>query len=198
MDDATLQFYRSNAEAYAQREITSRKARMTAFLAKLTPGAFILELGCGAGGRHRRDAGAGFCGSRHRRIAGNGGGSLTPARTSVETLLFDQLDETETYDAVWANACLLHVPRPELAGVLARISKALKPGGIFFASYKTGEADGRDTLNRYYNYPSSDWLRATYAEAGDWSELSIDTGEVKGFDDKPASMLFVIASKPRN
>ena len=46
MDDATLQFYRQNAEAYARREITSRYARMTKFLALLPSDAAILELGC--------------------------------------------------------------------------------------------------------------------------------------------------------
>ena len=59
----------------------------------------------------------------------------------------------------WANACLLHVPRDELAGVLGLIRRALKPAGTFYASYKTGDGAGRDTLNRYYNYPSPDWLR---------------------------------------
>ena len=39
VDDDTLQFYRRHAEAYAQREITSRQARMTRFLAPLPPGA---------------------------------------------------------------------------------------------------------------------------------------------------------------
>ena len=87
---------------------------------------------------------------------------------TVETLLFHDLDEVEAYDGVWANACLLHVPRTELADVLARIWRALKPAGYFFASYKEGDGDGRDTLNRYYNYPSQDWLRATYADAGNW------------------------------
>ncbi len=109
--------------------------------------------------------------------------------------MFHDLDEVEAYDGVWANACLLHVPRPELADVLARIWRALKPAGYFFASYKEGDGDGRDTLNRYYNYPSQDWLRATYAEAGNWNSLSIESGEVKGFDDKMASMLFVVAKK---
>src|SRR4029079_9049119 len=67
---------------------------------------------------------------------------------AVGTLLFDDLDEVEMYDGVWANACLLHVPRDELAPILALIWRAIKPGGYFYASYKTGEADGRDTLNR--------------------------------------------------
>jgi SAM-dependent methyltransferase len=113
----------------------------------------------------------------------------------VETLLFHDLNEVEAYDGVWANACLLHVPRSELADVLALIWRALKPGGHFYASFKTGAAEGRDSLDRYYNYPTPDWLRATYSEAGFRSPLAIETGEVRGFDDKSAEMLFVVARK---
>ena len=195
MDEETLQFYRGNAEAYAGREITSREARLTAFLALPPPGATILELGCGAGGDTAEMLARGF------DVRATDGSPEMAAVASkrlgrtVETLLFHDLDDVEAYDGVWANACLLHVPRNELADILGLIWRALKPEGVFFASYKTGDADGRDTLNRYYNYPSPDWLRATYAEAGKWNSLSIASGEVKGFDDKMASMLFVIARK---
>ena len=195
MDEDTLQFYRANATAYAGREITSRQARLTAFLALLAADAVILELGCGAGGDTAEMLARGF---DVRPTDGSPEMAAVASKhlgRTVETLLFHDLDEAETYDGVWANACLLHVPRAGLADVLARIRRALKPAGYFFASYKEGEADGRDTLNRYYNYPSQDWLRATYADAGKWDSLSIDTGEVKGFDDKMASMLFVVAQK---
>ncbi len=195
MDEATLQFYRSNAEAYAGRTFSSRQARLMAFLARLSPGASILELGCGAGGDTAEMLARGFDVRPTDGSPEMAGVASKHLGRMVETLLFHDLDEVETYDAVWANACLLHVPRPELADVLARIWRALKPAGYFFASYKEGEADGRDTLDRYYNYPSPDWLRATYAEAGRWSALSIETGEVVGFDDKMASMLFVVAQK---
>jgi SAM-dependent methyltransferase len=195
VDDATLQFYRRNAEAYAKREITSRYARLTKFLALLPPGAAILELGCGAGGDAAEMLARGY--------------DVTPTDGSpemadvasrrlgrpVKTLLFHELDATEAYDGVWANACLLHVPRDQLASVLALIRRALKPGGAFYASYKSGDGDGRDTLNRYYNYPTEDWLRATYAQSGAWSGLSIETGEVRGFDDAMAEMFFVLARK---
>ena len=50
-----------------------------------------------------------------RRIAGNGRGRSRRLGRPVETLLFHDLDEVEAYDGVWANACLLHVPRDELA-----------------------------------------------------------------------------------
>ncbi len=195
MDHDTLQFYRQNAEAYAQREISSRHARMTRFLAQLAPGAKILELGCGAGGDSAEMLARGF-----DVRATDGSPELADIAAKrlgrpVETLLFGELDEVEAYDAVWANACLLHVPRDQLGDILALIWRALKPAGYFYASYKEGDADGRDTLNRYYNYPSPDWLRATYAQAGKWDSVAIESGEVKGFDDKQASMLFVVARK---
>ena len=195
MDEATLQFYRGNAEAYAKRTFTSRQARLIAFLALLPPGASILELGCGAGGDTAEMLTRGF---DVRPTDGSPEMAAVASKhlgRTVETLLFHDLDEVDAYDAVWANACLLHVPRAELADVLARIWRALKPAGVFYASYKAGEDDGRDTLNRYYNYPSPDWLRATYADAGEWSSLTMETGQVIGFDDKMASMLFVVAQK---
>jgi cyclopropane fatty-acyl-phospholipid synthase-like methyltransferase len=194
VDEATLQFYRSNAEAYAEREI-AKHTRLTRFLALLAPGATVLELGCGAGAASAEMLARGF------DVRATDGSPEMAAEASrrlgrrVETLLFHDLDEVETYDGVWANACLLHVPRSELAHVLTLVWRALKPGGHFYASFKTGDAEGRDTLNRYYNYPSPDWLRATYPEAGRWGSLSIETGDVRGFDDKPAAMLFIVARK---
>jgi SAM-dependent methyltransferase len=194
VDEDTLGFYRSNAQAYAEREI-AKHTRLARFLALLPPGARVLELGCGAGAASAEMIARGF------DVEPTDGSPEMAAEASrrlgrpVATLLFHDLDEVEAYDGVWANACLLHVPRPELARVLALIWRALKAGGHFYASFKAGEGDGRDTLNRYYNYPSPDWLRATYSDAGDWSSLSIETGEVRGFDNEWAPMLFVVARK---
>jgi SAM-dependent methyltransferase len=194
VDEETLQFYRSNAEAYARREIAAH-TRLMRFLALLAPGAAVLELGCGAGAASAEMLAKGF------EVRPTDGSPEMAREASqrlgrpVETLLFHHLDEVAAYDAVWANACLLHVPRQELAHILTLIRRALRPDGYFYASYKTGDADGRDALNRYYNYPSPDWLRASYANAGDWSSLSIETGEVTGFDGKRAQMLFVTARK---
>jgi SAM-dependent methyltransferase len=194
VDKETLQFYSGNAKAYAGREVT-RHTRLTRFLALLPAGANILELGCGAGADSEKMLASGY---DVRPTDGSPEMADEAARRlgrPVETLLFHELDAVDTYDGVWANACLLHVPRPELGQVLALIRRALKPGGYFYASFKTGTAEGRDKLNRYYNYPTSDWLRATYSEAGSWSSLSIETGEVRGFDNEQAAMLFVVAQK---
>jgi SAM-dependent methyltransferase len=113
----------------------------------------------------------------------------------VEAMLFHELDERAAYDGVWASACLLHVPRDELAGILARIHRALKPDGLFYASYKVGHDDGRDSLGRYYNYPSPEWLDETYAGAGAWTRVKSDTSEIKSFDEAPATMLHLVMRK---
>ncbi|HYI28827.1 MAG TPA: class I SAM-dependent methyltransferase [Bradyrhizobium sp.] len=195
MDEDTLQFYRSNAQAYAGREITSRQAQLNRFLLLLQPGAAILELGCGAGGDSAEILARGFDLSPTDGSPEMAEVASRRLGRPVETLLFHDLDEVEAYDGVWANACLLHVPRPDLAQVLTLIWRALKSGGLFYASFKAGEEDGRDTLNRYYNYPSPEWLRDTYASAGSWMSLAIEKGEVRGFDGERAEMLFVLARK---
>jgi SAM-dependent methyltransferase len=194
LDEDTLQFYRSHAQAYAERAI-AKHTRLTRFLALLPPGAKVLELGCGAGAASAEMMARGF------DVDPTDGSPEMAAQASsnlgrpVQTLLFHDIDKADTYHGVWANACLLHVPRPELAQVLRLICCALKPGGYFYASFKSGDAEGRDTLNRYYNYPSADWLRTNYADAGSWSSISIETGEVFGFDNEWAPMLFVVARK---
>jgi SAM-dependent methyltransferase len=194
MDRQTLQFYGSNAQAYAEREVT-KHSRLIRFLALLAPGATVLELGCGAGADSAEMLARGF--DVHPTDGSPEMASIASRRLGrpVETLLFHDLNQVEAYDGVWANACLLHVARSELAKILAQIWRALRPAGYFYASFKTGAAEGRDKLNRYYNYPTPDWLRATYTEAGNWRSLSIETGEVRGFDDKLAEMLFVVAQK---
>lgn len=54
----------------------------------------------------------------------------------VRVMRFDELNEVEVFDGVWANACLLHVPFGSLASVLSLIRASLRVNGILFASFK--------------------------------------------------------------
>lgn len=194
VDEDTLQFYRRNAEAYAGWA-KAPSTRLKAFLGLLPPRGAILELGCGAGNHAAVMLAEGFV---LRATDGSPEMAAVAAQRlghPVEAMLFDELDEQEAYDGVWASACLLHVPRDELAGVFTRIHRAMKPSGLFYASYKIGHDDGRDSIGRYYNYPSPDWLLATYASSGAWTQLSSDTSEIKSFDEAPATMLHVVVRK---
>jgi SAM-dependent methyltransferase len=194
VDDETLQFYRSNAQSYADWA-KAPSTRLRGFLALLPPGGSILELGCGAGNHSAVMLEAGFA---VRATDGSPEMAEIAARRlghPVEAMLFHELNARETYDGVWASACLLHVPRDELAGIFTRIHRALKPSGVFYASFKIGEGDGRDNLGRYYNYPSPDWLRATYAVAGTWDSLTSDSSVIQSFDATPANMLHLVVRK---
>jgi hypothetical protein len=66
---------------------------------------------------------------------------------------------------------------------------------MFYASFKLGEGEGRDSLDRYYNYPSEEWLMAAFAAAGTWRPLKSDTSEIKSFDETPATMLHLVMGK---
>ena len=194
MDDGTLQFYRDNAQAYADWA-KAPSTRLVRFLGLLPAGGSILELGCGAGNHSAVMLGEGF------KVRATDGSPEMAAIASrrlghpVEAMRFDELDAQQAYDGVWASACLLHVPRDELANILARIHRALKPSGVFYASFKIGESDGRDNLGRYYNYPSPEWLQTTYMAAGPWDSLSSDTSVIKSFDETPANMLHLMVRK---
>jgi SAM-dependent methyltransferase len=194
VDEETLQFYRSNAQSYADWA-KAPSTRLRGFLALLPSGGSILELGCGAGNHSAVMLDGGF---QVRATDGSPEMAEIASRRlghPVEAMLFHELDQSEAYDGVWANACLLHVPRDELVGILGRIHRALKLSGVFYASFKIGEGDGRDNLGRYYNYPSPEWLRATYAAAGEWNSLTSDTSVIQSFDETPADMLHLVVRK---
>jgi SAM-dependent methyltransferase len=194
VDEKTLQFYRSNAQSYADWA-KAPSTRLTGFLALLPPGASILELGCGAGHHSAVMLEAGFVVHATDGSPEMAGIAACRLGHPVEAMLFDELDAQDAYDGVWASACLLHVPRDELAAILGRIHHALKRSGVFYASFKIGEGDGRDNLGRYYNYPSPEWLQATYAAAGAWDWLTSDTSVIKSFDETPADMLHLVVRK---
>ncbi|MCV9965772.1 class I SAM-dependent methyltransferase [Pararhizobium sp. BT-229] len=191
-DAETLRFYTREAEAYSARPLPAKNERLDLFIATLPAGAKILELGCGGGHDSRMMLARGF-------DVTPTDGSPEMARQAekllggpVAVLPFDQLNASGIYDAVWANACLLHIPRCELSAVLARIHRALKAGGIFYASFKAGEAEGRDRFQRYYNYPSRDWLLSQYAPLG-WMSVQIDEGSGGGYDGEKTEWLHVTA-----
>ena len=113
----------------------------------------------------------------------------------VRVMRFDELDAREAYAAVWANACLLHVPEAALPAVLSGVWRAMKTGAVFFASYKAGEGGGRDPLGRYNNFIGHDALHAAYRVAGAWSELAIQTRAGGGYDGVPRTWLLCTAVK---
>jgi len=193
-DSATARFYSDNAVTYAATLSEASLNRLDRFLAKLQPGAEVLELGCGNGRDSAEMIARGF-----RAVPTDGTPEMTQEASKrlgipVGVLRFEDIDMVAAFDGVWANACLLHVPRAELGGILFKINTALRPGGVFYASFKAGEAEGHDGLGRFFNYPSKDWLRSAY-EAMPWASIEIDADRGSGYDKQPTDWLHVIAAK---
>lgn len=187
-----IAFYDENATTYAARQRQEPVARLTAFADLLPPGGTILELGCGAGADSAWLIERGF-------VVTPTDGSAAMAREAearlglpVRVMRFADLDEVAAYDGVWANACLLHVPRAELPDVLRRIRRALKDGGHFHASFKAGAEEGADRFGRYYNRPDQEWLTEAYRLAG-FATPRIETASGGGYDGEPTEWLHVWA-----
>lgn len=141
-DEATLRFYADEAPAYVAHGRRGASRRLTAFLERLAPGAHVLELGCGDGRDSEAMQARGF---EVDPTDGTEAMATQAARRlgrPVRVMRFDALAAAEVYDGVWANACLLHVPRPALSGVLSRIFTALRPGGVHAATFKAGGVEG--------------------------------------------------------
>lgn len=116
-----------------------------------------------------------------------------PARV----MRFGELDAAGRYDAIWASASLLHVPRSDLPDVIARIHRALKPGGLHFASYKGGGTEGRDRFGRYFNYLARAQLESIYREAAVWDLLDISEGVGGGYDGAQGPWVQITVRRPR-
>jgi SAM-dependent methyltransferase len=80
---------------------------------------------------------------------------------------FSQLDfPAESFDAVYAMNCLLHVPNAELPAVLASIARVLRPGGLFFLGVygasehaEEGPADSDDHIPpRFFSWRTDDLI----------------------------------------
>ena len=194
-DPQTLRFYAEEAKAYAARSAeTGPSKNLAGFLAKLAPGAHVLDLGCGTGRDSLAIREAGFCLTALDGSPENAREAERLLGSPVVVCLFEELDYARAFDAIWANASLLHVPRAEIVDVLRRCRRALKTGGRMFASFKAGEGEARDGLGRLYNYPSEDDLRCWFESAGGWAVLEIVSGEGSGYDRKPTSWLSVEAT----
>ena len=183
--DPTVRAYDLDAAAYAEASPSmpdSVRADLVTFAARLGAGARVLEIGSGGG----RDALLmEELGLRVRRT------DITPGFVALlreqghECDLLDPLvDDIATpegpYDAVWANASLLHVERRHLATVLARLAAVTRVGGLLRISLKEGEGDAWSTHGsvrhpRHFTYWRAEPLREVVRGAG-WSDVEVVGG----------------------
>lgn len=146
----TLTYYNQNARRFADSTISvDFTATQNRFLEKLPIYAKILDFGCGAG----RDTKY-FLEQGYQVKAIDGSEELCKLAESytgipVKHMLFQELCAVDCYDGIWACASILHLPYQELREVLQKMTKALKPEGIIYASFKYGSFQG-ERKGRYF------------------------------------------------
>jgi SAM-dependent methyltransferase len=135
------------------------------FLAHVPAGGAVLDAGCGSG----RDAAA-FAGAGYVVTAFDGSAELVRLATAatglpVRRMTFADMDWDAAFDGVWACATLLHLPLAELPAAFARIAGALKPGGVFYASFKEGDVE-RFARGRHFTDLTGPMLAELLAGSG--------------------------------
>jgi SAM-dependent methyltransferase len=94
---------------------------------------------------------------------------------------FSQLDfPAESFDAVHAMNCLLHVPNAELPAVLASIARVLRPDGLFFLGVyggdgaKEGPSDSDDHVPaRFFSWRTDEQIVQFASESFDIVDFHI-------------------------
>jgi ribosomal protein S18 acetylase RimI-like enzyme len=193
--ERTLAAYEHGAEQYADRTDGHRSGLVDDLVALVTPGSHVLELGSGPG----RDALA-------LEAAGLVVDRTDGARSFVDALHADghaarvldvrSDDFGGPYDAVFANAVLLHVARELLPTVLERAREAVRPGGVLTATLKHGDGDAWSTRKldraRHFTYWTDQDLTAVVERAG-WTDVVVRDTTRPGADER---WLTVTARRP--
>ena len=176
-NERTLRTYQDFADRYLERRPTEPSALVELLASAAQPGWTVLELGSGPGTDADALEGAGL---RVERT------DATPAfverlrhqgrSARVLNALTDDLGGP--FDAVFANAVLLHFTPEELRSVLTSALRAVRPGGLLAATLKEGDGHEWSTRKmdapRYFTYWRSGPLRTLLEETG-WTPIRITT-----------------------
>ena len=143
MKTKTIEYYNENVDKFVNdTQDVVFCATQDLFLSYLNEGDSILDLGCGSG----RDTKY-FLSKGYKVDATDGSEEICKVASdytgiNVKCLLFNELDEIDKYDGIWACASILHLDRDDLIDVFHRIARALKDNGILYTSFKYSEFEG--------------------------------------------------------
>lgn len=181
MNDAkTLNYYNINAADFSEttKNVDFSEVQQI-FINQLSSDASILDFGCGSG----RDTKY-FLDHGYHVTATDGSEAICKIATDytgihVKQMLFEELDDRNKYDGIWACASILHLSRGELPDIFHKMQQALKTNGIIYTSFKYGAFEGVRN-GRYF----TDFTEEMFAEfARQVSGLQIEkmwiTGDVR-------------------
>lgn len=191
-------FYDDRAQTYAERTLSASKPPLLdAFIAGLSPGARVLDLGCGAGRDLRTLCEAGFdclgvdLSAQLARIA--------RAHTGAPVLDVDMRSlrfEDARFAGIVAIASLLHLSPDDQARQVREIFGWLQPGGLLLATLKIGTGSEITVDARGFTYvePSA-WLEMLRAHGFEILRHEVTPG-ADSVSSSAHDWLAVLARKP--
>lgn len=117
-------------------------------------GGSIIDIGCGSGRDVKKFSDKGF----HLTGIDFSPNMIVIAKSNAPKATFQTIDIhslnlEETFDAAWANASLLYIPKGHLPKVLEKIYSILNDNGLFYIKMKKGTHEGIEMDTRYENLP---------------------------------------------
>ena len=143
-------YYHEHSKEFIDNTINCDMSEQYRFFEKYLKGkGKILDIGFGSG----RD-------SLYFKSKGYDVYSIDPEITFVENakkmglqnvfqMTAEEINFKDEFGGIWACASLLHIPSKDLNTVFKKCSKALKPNGVVYASFKYGDFEGKRN-NRFY------------------------------------------------
>ena len=167
----TLEYYNKNAKIYCDQTLVGNlQENYNKFLEHLQPYAYILDFGCGSG----RDSKY-FLDNSYKVKAIDGSIEMCKLASKyinqeVTCMKFEELNDINTYDGIWACSSILHIEKENLSDILIKMINSLKINGVIYTSFKIGT--GYEIKEgKYYNYLTKDEMIQTLNKTGKSVEL---------------------------
>jgi 2-polyprenyl-3-methyl-5-hydroxy-6-metoxy-1,4-benzoquinol methylase len=178
----TIAAYDASAVEYAAETAQlpdSIRTQIERFAGLLGGSGRVLEIGSG-GGRDARALEAHGLSVRRTDITPGFVDVLREQGFEADLLdpLTDNLSDPEgpggQYDAIWAQACLMHVDRDDLPTVLTRLAQVTRPAGLIFLSVTEGDGHRLEAGRTGLRYHQTDWREAELRAVANTSGWAVD------------------------
>lgn len=162
----TLEYYNKNAQLYCEQTLVGNlNENYERFLSRLPSKAYILDFGCGSG----RDSKY-FLDNGYNVKAIDGAIEMCKLASKYinregECMKFEELDDENIYDGIWACSSILHIEKEKLAEIFTKMINALKDNGVIYTSFKIGT--GYEVKEgKYYNFLTKEEMEETLKKTG--------------------------------
>lgn len=148
----TIDYYNKNANKFVDDTVSvDFTDNQNKFIKELKKNDLILDFGCGSGRDTKYFLEQGF-----QVDAIDGSIELCKVASeytgiAVKHMYFQELNDQNKYNGIWACSSILHLNKVELKRVLEKMCNALVDNGIIYTSFKYGTFEG-ERNGRYFTY----------------------------------------------